>query len=149
MVGGIGAALDDDGGKPETKPSASAKPETAVAGPDGKPGVPSRETWEYVASAHRTAFVAYLRALDPGLTPTSPGARARPLRRAVNVCLDIHQGKPDATVLHNTAYRYNGGQASVPQGSQKARRILAAVKRWICADPGLRAHFAKTHERAG
>ncbi|MEV4000984.1 hypothetical protein [Actinomadura sp. NPDC049753] len=126
----------------------SAKDEgpTAKASPRAKPS-PTRslEAWQHVPTAQRRAFVAYLHQLDPGLTPTSPGAKARPLRRAVSVCWDIYGGKPAATVLKNTAYRYNGGQASVPDRSAKARRILAAARRWICSAKELRAVYDARH----
>lgn len=126
--------------------SGQDKPSKAKASPTATPS-PTRnmEAWEHVPAAQQRAFVAYLHKLDPGLTPQSAGAKPRPLRRAVSVCWDIYDGKPAGTVLHNTAYRYNGGQASVPEGSAKARRILAAVKRWICSSKQLRAVFDARH----
>ncbi|TYK47145.1 hypothetical protein [Actinomadura decatromicini] len=135
VIAGLAAAMAPD----DEKPAAAATP------PAKATSTPSMETWEYVPAARRTAFVAYLRRLDPGLTPTSTGARPRPLRRAVSVCWDIYDGKSAATVLRNTALRYNGGQASVPEGSEKARRILAAAKRWICSSPELRAQYDARH----
>ncbi|TDD70352.1 hypothetical protein [Actinomadura rubrisoli] len=120
-----------------------------AATPSPTAPAPSRpttsEAWTQVPAARRTAFIAYLRRLDPGLTPSSPGARPRPLRRAVSVCYDIFAGKPTATVLRNTALRYNGGQASVPPGSVKAQKIFTAARRWICSSPELRTHYDTTH----
>ncbi|MFD0535329.1 hypothetical protein ACFQY7_17830 [Actinomadura luteofluorescens] len=126
---------DDDQAPAAAKSSPAAKPSPSS----------SRETWEYLPAEQRKAFLAYLHQLDPGLTPESTGARPRPLRRAVSVCWDIYDGKPVATVLHNSTYRYNGGMASVPEGSEKARKILAAVKRWVCSSKELRAVYDARH----
>ncbi|WP_242908661.1 hypothetical protein [Actinomadura terrae] len=138
VLGGIGSALsngDDD-------PAAASTPQSSAT---ARASSTPREAWEVIPTRRRAAFLSYLRRLDPGLTPTSAGAKARPLRRAVDVCYDVYAGKPLPTVLANTARRFDGGQASVPQGSAKARRILAAAKRWICSSRELRAHYNKLH----
>lgn len=135
VLGGLVAVVTpgDSGGEMPAAASATPSPTT------------SRETWEYIPADRQEAFTAYLRRLDPGLTPTSEGAKPRPLRRAVNTCWDIYAGKPEATVLRNNTMRYDGGQATVPEGSEKARKILTAVKRWVCSAPELRAVYDQRH----
>lgn len=120
--------------RPATTPDAGTKPSAQAAAqrPEG---------WEYISPARRARFTADLTGIDPWLT-VNP---SRHLRRAVTICYDAYHGTPAKKLLYSTAYRYDGGQASVPQGSAKARWILAAVRRWICPSPDLKAHHKRLH----
>jgi hypothetical protein len=81
--------------------------------------------------------MAALERIDPGLAVKE----SRAVSRGMNVCLSVWAGGSETQVLKGTALRFDGGDASVPVGSEKARRILSVVKRWICSNKALKRHY--------
>ncbi|MEZ5237087.1 MAG: hypothetical protein R2755_19965 [Acidimicrobiales bacterium] len=72
-----------------------------------------------------TGYLAELGVLDAGLAEN--GQRA--LDRASNVCQELGAGKELATVITNTAKRFDG---AVPVDDEMGRQIVAIIERNLC-----------------
>lgn len=66
---------------------------------------PNILTADEVPADARAAYLDGLTTIDPGLTVNED----RAISRATNICLDIEQGKDEATVINNTVQRLSGG----------------------------------------
>ncbi|SEE34048.1 hypothetical protein SAMN05216489_06261 [Streptomyces sp. 3213] len=108
--GGDDKADSESSTAPSSAPSASATPSTPAA-----PAVPSPD------EAQAQALTTVLDALKPGL-----GSEDKDLSDARNVCLDLKQGKDDATAAKNAAARYGTDEVT-------AAGIVAAVKASFCS----------------
>ncbi len=72
-------------------------------------------------------YLLTLTAIDPGLTTNAD----RAMRRAKDICLDIQQGKDDATLARNTELRFEGGD--VPDLTpEQAQQIVDAARAYRC-----------------
>ncbi|MGH3768610.1 MAG: DUF732 domain-containing protein [Pseudonocardiaceae bacterium] len=74
----------------------------------------------------QTAYLARLEQIDPGLVVNTE----RAIRRAENICLDIKQGKDEATVVSNTVQRLSGGNATIDKA--QAAQVVELAKTHIC-----------------
>ncbi|MGW6009697.1 DUF732 domain-containing protein [Streptomyces sp. NPDC055210] len=105
--------------KAESKPA--AKPETAAS-----PAPATSSAFLRPTAAQEKVLISGLTAIDPGLTVKE----SRAISRSVGVCDDIRSGKAHADVVHNAAFRYDGGNASVDDA--KAEKIVGVVKASYC-----------------
>ena len=109
--------------------AASSSSRPAVVASSAVPGSPSGVPASSVSGAVPAdvpGYLAALRGIDPGLTVNE----GRAVSRGENTCLDIRQGKPEATVVDNARQRFDGGNAPVDEA--KARRIVGAVRTYLC-----------------
>ena len=107
-------ACDSGDDQADTKPTASS-PAPASSSAFLEPNATQEKT-----------LINGLTAIDPGLTVNEE----RAVRRSVNVCDDIRNGKDGKTVISNAAYRYDGGDASVDNA--KAEKIVKVIKDAYC-----------------
>lgn len=88
--------------------------------------------WRPIPAANVAAYIAAMKAIDPGLTQSLSGSNReeRAVSRGENTCLDMKGGKPEAALIKNTAARFDGGDASVDEA--KAKRILPLIRKYLC-----------------
>ncbi|MFF4412126.1 hypothetical protein ACFYY8_06305 [Streptosporangium sp. NPDC001559] len=102
------------GGNGQEKATASASPSTTLP---AAPHVPTP------SGAERDAYLAALRAIDPGLVEKEE----RAVQRGRNTCLDVLEKKTTEQVTANTRIRFTG---AVAVDAEQARQIVEAVKAW-------------------
>ncbi|WP_153815028.1 hypothetical protein [Streptomyces sp. SUK 48] len=127
--GGVLSLFEDEPDKAtaDPKPSASApakQPEQHNDKPAETPtasGIPSPDTGQ------RVSLIRALRTVDASLVANE----GRAVDRARNVCLDVKEGKPAATIQGNAKARFEGG--TVPSlTDDQAAEIVTAVKSSFC-----------------
>jgi hypothetical protein len=107
-----------------------------TARPATQPSTPAAVSrpWSVVPEPDRAQYLAALAAVDPRLAK----AEERALSRAVNVCNRVYEKKPAAVVRAYAQHEYSSG----PRVSgQQARKIVAAVKKWMCSCDDLYRHW--------
>jgi hypothetical protein len=109
----------------------------ATARPSAQPSTPAAVSrpWSVVPEPDRAKYLAALAAIDSRLA----AAEERALRRAVNVCYRAYEKKSDAAVRAYAEREYSSGPVEV--SPRQARKIVAAVKKWICACRGLHTRW--------
>lgn len=88
-----------------------------------------------ISPAERKKFLAALKAIDRDLTADREVA----LRRAVEVCYQVYDGKADDAVRAYARHAYSTGTLEV--SAAQADTIVAKIKRWICSDGGVRRRW--------
>lgn len=84
---------------------------------------------EDVPPEARAAYLSGLTAIDPNLTSNED----RAIRRATSVCLDIAEGKDEATVINNTRQRISGGNESLDDA--KVAEVVDLARQHVCTRP--------------
>lgn len=74
----------------------------------------------------QAAYLARPEQIDPGLVVNTE----RAIRRAKNICLDIEQGKNEATVVSNAVQRLSGGNATIDKA--QAAQVVELARMHIC-----------------
>ncbi|MFI8890520.1 hypothetical protein [Streptomyces paradoxus] len=114
---------DDSSDKPAAKPKTSATASKSAAAPTATASRPSG-----IPSPDAAQTAALIRALSA--VKSALGAdEEKAVSRARNVCLDMQQGKDDATVAANAKARFEGGDAgtlTAEQGEQIAEGVKAS-----------------------
>ncbi|MGH3692559.1 MAG: DUF732 domain-containing protein [Pseudonocardiaceae bacterium] len=72
-------------------------------------------------------YLAQLERIDLGLVVSTE----RAIRRAKNICLDIEQGKDEATVVNNAVQRLSGGNATIDKA--QAAQVVELARTHICS----------------
>ncbi|MFF0593192.1 hypothetical protein [Streptomyces antibioticus] len=106
---------------------------TDTSSTDSKPAKATPVTTTSPSSAFLRPTAAQEKVLIRGLTAIDPGLtvkESRAISRSVGVCDDIRTGKEHAAVVHNAAFRYDGGNASVDD--VKAEKIVQVIKDSYC-----------------
>lgn len=107
--------------KPAPTVTVTATPESEAPPVADAPDAPLSE------EARRDLYILTLTGIDQGLTVEAD----RALRRGDNICLDIEQGKDDATLIANAEARFEGG--TVPDlTADQARQIVDAARSYHC-----------------
>ncbi|WP_406200111.1 hypothetical protein OG331_25155 [Streptomyces sp. NBC_01017] len=118
-VAALAFALNGCSSPTESSDKAARKPEAS-------PSPATSSAFLRPTSAQEKVLIRGLTAIDPGLTVKE----SRAISRSVGVCDDIRTGKDHATVVHNAAFRYDGGNASVDD--TKAAKIVEVIKTSFC-----------------
>lgn len=106
----------------------AAAPATAASAPAPAPAgsMPETVDADEVPADARAAYLDGLTEIDPGLTVDED----RAINRATNICLDISQGKDEATVITNTVSRLSGGNATIDEA--QAAQAVELARTHIC-----------------
>ena len=71
-------------------------------------------------------YLSGLEKINPGLVANED----RAIDRATNICLDISQGKDEATVVNNAQQRLSGGNATIDNA--QAAQAVELAKTNVC-----------------
>jgi hypothetical protein len=118
VLTGCGGSSDDAAPQPpaKTTPSATASASSVTT--------PWREA---AASDAGAAFRSRLADISPALDDD------RSLRRVLDTCLDLSEGKDEAAVRASTAQRF-AGDSTGPLDDDQAAAIVKAATDYICTD---------------